>query len=44
MLPTETPGGSGTTTMLLTETPGGNGTTIMPPTKSPVKKRVRWFF
>ena len=44
MLPTETPGGSGTTTMLPTETPGGNGTTIMPPTKSPVKKRVRWFF
>ena len=44
MLPTESPGGSGTTTMLPTETPGGNGTTIMPPTKSPVKKRVRWFF
>ena len=44
MLPTETPGGSETTTMLPTETPGGNGTTIMPPTKSPVKKRVRWFF
>ena len=44
MLPTETPGGSGTTTMLPTETPGENGSTIMPPTKSPVKKRVRWFF
>ena len=44
MLPTETPGGSGTTTMLPTETPGGNGTTIMPPTKKTIKKRVRWFF